>query len=381
MMRFFLCVTLIATALQVAAGAEAESSVQYLYLASTEGKAVTTYRLDADTGTLTQVAELSLPGNGGAMCWSVTNNRILYAALTGMEGGKAGVATLQRGAGGQLKVIGTANITSRTPYIQASHDGKVLMAAHYGAGEVTTYRISKGICTSELLDQKRTEKTAHCIELDPSGRFAFVPHTSPNKVYQFRLDTQSGQLTPNDPPFVEGPDLDHRYDEPRHIGFHPKLPTIAYTSNERGGGISRWQLDPKQGVLQLKNTLCTLPPDYDEQQRSAAADLQITPNGKFAYVSNRDTNKREEGADHKDTIAAVALNEKGKMKIVGHYPTCQFPRTMCIDRTGQFLVAAGQRSHTMVVYRIDQQSGALRQLHQYPTRRVPIWATTAYGLD
>ena len=343
---------------------------QLLYLASTDDKTIVAFEVNGDTGKLTRKLSVDLPGNAGPMAFSPDASYV-YAAVTGLEDGKAGVATLKRAKNGSLKLLATANITTRAPYIRADKSGRYLLAAHYGAGDVTTYRIKDGICTDQLLDHKVTEKTAHCIEIDPSGRFIFVPHTSPNKVYQFKLDAETGKLIPNDPPFAVGPDEDHLYHQPRHIAHHPKL-KMAFTSNERGGGITAWKFDPKKGTLSKIQTLSTLPPDYEGE--SAAADIKITPDGRFAYVSNRDVTKRKEGDAGKDSLAGVAIDlDSGRMKIVGHYPTASFPRSFCIDLTGNFIYVAGQRDASLVSYRIDAKTGALEKLATYETGGTPIW--------
>jgi 6-phosphogluconolactonase len=76
----------------------------------------------------------------------------------------------------------------------------------------------------------------------------------------------------------------------------------------------------------------------------------------------------------KDTLAAVSIEpETGKMKIVGHYPTGHHPRSFCIDLTGNFLFAAGQRSSNLYAYRINQKTGALEHLKTYSTGGTPIW--------
>ncbi len=357
------------TAITVAASGQAIAG-QLLYLASTQAKNVVAYELNPESGALTKKFSVDLSGNAGPMAFS-PDGSFIYAAVTGLKDNKAGVCTLRRAANGSLKLLSTATITSRAPYIRADKTGTVLLAAHYGAGDVTTYRITDGICTSELLDQKKTDKTAHCIEIDPSGKFVFVPHTSPNKVFQFRLDTKTGKLIPNKPPFVDGPDKDHKYHAPRHYAHHPKL-NMAYTSNESGGGITAWKFDPKQGTLSHVQTLSTLPPGY--KGGSAAADINITPDGRFAYVSNRDVNPVKKGQSPQDTLAAVAIDPKtGKMKLVGYYPTAAFPRSFCIDLKGQFVFAAGQRDATLVSYRIDQKTGALKKLATYETGGTPIW--------
>ena len=194
---------------------------QVLYLASTADKTIVAYDIDGKSGLLTKNFSVALPGNGGAMAFS-PDKKFLYASVTGLKGNAAGVSTFRRSDDGTLKLVDTAKITSRPPYIQVDPTGGYLLAAHYGAGDVTMYRIVDGVATSKLLSHIKTEKTAHCIELDRSGRYVYVPHTSPNKLYQFVLDTRAGTLTPNDPPYVDGPDKNHRYHEPRHYKHHPK---------------------------------------------------------------------------------------------------------------------------------------------------------------
>ena len=366
-LRFLAMSLVVITMATVARPAHSE---QLLYLASTQAKSIVVHAVDGATGGLKKRFEVALPGNAGPLAFS-PNDDFVYAAVTGLADGKAGVTTLKRHEDGSLTVVATATITSRAPYIRADRSGRFLLAAHYGAGEVTMYRIKEGICTDELLDQHVTAKTAHCIEMDPSGRFVFVPHTSPNKVYQFRLDAKSEKLIPNDPPFVDGPATDKLYHEPRHYAHHPKL-KMAFTSNENGGGISAWKFNADKGTLALAQTLPTLPPNYDG--KSAAADIRLTPNGKYAYVSNRDVTKRDDGEAQRDTIAAVAIEpESGKMRIVGHYPTAQFPRSICIDQTGNFLYAAGQRSAELFAYRINPKTGELSYLETHKTGGVPIW--------
>ena len=232
--------------------------------------------------------------------------------------------------------------------------------------------MKNGRCTGTLVADMKTEKTAHCIEFDPSGQFAFVPHTKPNKVYQFRWNDKTGQLSPNTPAFVVGPDENHNYHQPRHYAHYPRL-KVAYTSNEKGGGITAWSFDPKSGTLSKMQTLATLAPTFKGQ--SAGADIHITPDGRFAYVSNRDLVKKGSKKSPKDTLAAFSLNPKtGRMKLIGHFPTAHFPRTFCIDLQGRFVYAAGQKSDELYAYRIDQKTGALTLLKTYKTGRVPIWA-------
>lgn len=343
---------------------------QLVYLATSKDKQITAFDLDPESGKLAPRFRFETPGNPGPLCFS-PDRTFIYAALNGTPDAAAAVGTLARSPDGSLKLVSIAAITGRTPYIRTDKTGAILLAAHYSDGEVTVYRIKEGICTAELLDRQKTEREAHCIEIDPSGRFVYVPHTEPNKVYQFRLLVATGKLQPLDPPFAAGPDADHRYHEPRHYAHHPTL-AMGFTSNENGGGISSWKWDATSGKLTRAQTLSTLPPGYTEG--SAAADIRITPDGRFAYVSNRDTEQRPAGSAFQDTLAAVSIDvQTGAMKVVGHYPTGHFPRSFCIDLTGRYVFAAGQLSDDLFAYRIDQKTGALVHLATYRTGGVPIW--------
>ncbi len=350
------------------------SAEQLLYLASTADKTIVAYKVDGGNGMLSKRFSVDLPGNGGAMAFS-PDKKFVYASVTGLPDNAAGVATYRRHKNGTLTLLDTAKITSRPPYIQVDPTGRFLLAAHYGAGDVTMYSVVKGVATSKLLAHIKTAKTAHCIELDPSGQFVYVPHTAPNRLYQFVLDTKAGTLLPNDPPFVDGPDTKHRYHEPRHYKHHPKLP-MGFTSNENGGGITAWAFDKATGRLTRKNTLSTLPPNLEGT--SHAADIQITPDGRFAYVSNRCTTKLTDGQKPTDTLCAVAINGKtGDMKIVGHYATGYHPRATCIDLEGKFFFAAGQRSNDLHTYRINRKTGELKPIKVYQTGGTPIWVMCA----
>ena len=56
------------------------------------------------------------------------------------------------------------------------------------------------------------------------------------------------------------------------------------------------------------------------------------------------------------------VDEKtGKLTALGHEPIRgEIPRNFGIDPTGQFLLAAGQRSNNVNVFRIDPETGKLK---------------------
>ena len=357
----------------ILAGLAPVSGEQYLYLASKTNKLVS-YTINTESGALKPHSAFELPGAGGPMAMSA-DHKFLYIEshfkIGDAKRPSPHIVTLKHEAGQFTQTL-VAPVHLRSPGIFVDATGKNLLGAHYGEGKVSVWKIDDSrACTGKLTDEHTTAANAHFVTTDPSGRFVYVPHTAPNAVYQFSLDPDKGLLTPLDPPFVSGPEEGHDYHQPRHYAHHPTL-KMGYTSNERGGGISSWKFDSKTGALTLHQTLSSLPPDW--KGGSAAADIHITPNGKFVYISNRDTRKLEEGAKPGDTIAGFSINQDtGALTPIGHFPTEYFPRAFRIDTTGRFLYVAGQKSNKLAAYRINQDTGALERVGTYETGEAPIW--------
>lgn len=347
---------------------------QFLFIAANKDSNLISYSVDPESGALTEHARIELPGGGGPMSLSADGKFLYVESHIQKEGEKGAlphIVTLKQ-AKGKFEQAHVARVHLRSPGIHVDATGKNLLGAHYGEGKVSVWKIdSNRHCTGELTDDHTTGEKAHFITTDPSNRFAYVPHTGANAVYQFRLDAEAGKLIPLEPPFVAGPPEGNEDNQPRHYAHHPTL-SMGFTSNERGGGISSWKFDEKTGVLSLQETLSTLPADWEGG--SAAADIQITPNGRFVYVSNRDTRKLEKDAARGDTLAGFEIDLKtGKLKLIGQFPTVYFPRSFCIDTTGNFLFAAGQLGNQLAAYRIDQETGALERIGTYETGDNPIW--------
>ena len=86
----------------------------------------------------------------------------------------------------------------------------------------------------------------------------------------------------------------------------------------------------------------------DDKPKVWAADIQITPDGKFLYSTERTTNKI--------ALFTVAPGT-GKLTYVANFATEAQPRGIRIDPTGQYLVASGEKSDRVSVYKIDKGTG------------------------
>ncbi|MCA9156248.1 MAG: beta-propeller fold lactonase family protein, partial [Planctomycetales bacterium] len=194
---------------------------------------------------------------------------------------------------------------------------------------------------------------------DASNRFVFVPHTGPNRIYQFRFNETSGMLTANDPPFVQTPNRTG----PRHVAFHPTQP-IVYFDNEQGSSVTSYRLDTEQGTLSPIETLPTIPENFTEN--NSCARLQISSDGRFLFAANR---------GH-DSLAGFAVDAKtGRLTALGQTPTEKTPRSFNIDPSSRFVYAAGQAADKLAAYRLGED-GRLTRFATYEVGKTPWWVLT-----
>jgi 6-phosphogluconolactonase (cycloisomerase 2 family) len=235
--------------------------------------------------------------------------------------------------------------------------GRYLLAAYYVDAKVTVHAVGRdGSLGEKPLQSLPTAEKAHAVVPDPSGRFAFVPHTGPDVIFQFAFDPDRGRLTPSTSAKLTTP----KGTGPRHLVFHPSL-NIAYVANEQGGSVTTYALDQKRGTLRPVQTVSTLAKDF--KGANACAEIRAHPSGKFLYVSNR---------GH-DSIACFALDGEGKVSALGQEPTEKTPRSFDLDPAGQYLFAAGESSGRLAAYRVDGESGRLKRLATYPAGKRPWW--------
>ena len=114
----------------------------------------------------------------------------------------------------------------------------------------------------------------------PDNSHIVVADLGIDKLMIYRFDGNTGELTPGKVPYVNLPSGSG----PRHFVFHP-LARFAYVINELQSTIFALSFDQSTSSFQLLHVAPTVPADYNEV--SHCADLQITPDGRFLYGSNR----------------------------------------------------------------------------------------------
>ena len=96
------------------------------------------------------------------------------------------------------------------------------------------------------------------MQFDPQGTFVLVCDLGIDQVLVYRLDLDTGRLRPHDPPAASNPPGGG----PRHLAFHPNG-RFAYVNAEISSALDVFAYDPQHGILDLLQTVSTLPPGYD----------------------------------------------------------------------------------------------------------------------
>jgi len=330
-----------------------------VYVGNAETSEIHVYRLSGETGELMLVETVAIPGVVKAGISTPLaihpDKRVLFA---GMRGEPTFAASFQIDADdGTLTHVANGPLPDRMAYLATDRTGAFLLSASYTGHKIAVNPIAPDGRVQAPIQIIPTEPNAHAILPDPANRYVLATSLGGGLLKQFRFDAATGRLEPNEPAAVRVKDKAG----PRHFVFHPDGHRV-YLLNELDASVCVFDYDPIRGQLEQRQTLSALPRDFRGQP--SAADLHLTPDGRFLYTSERASN----------TLAGFRVDPgAGTLALLGHTPTEEQPRGFNIDPSGRYLLAVGQRSHRMTSYRIDPSSGELAQLKTYPMGRNPNW--------
>ena len=325
-----------------------------VYVSCAESREIAVFHLNAERAELVPVQRIGVGGTVMPLAFD-PGRRFLYAARRSepLEVLSFGIDP----ASGALAPLGNAALPHSMAYIATDRSGRWLLSASYGGDLVAVSPIGAGGVVQAARQVLTTEPHAHAIQADPSNRFVLATSLGGGSVMQLRFDAATGELTPNLPAALRP----HAAASPRHFVFGADG-RVVYLLNELDAMLDVLAFDPQTGTLRTLQTLGTLPPGFSGEPW--AADLHLTPDGRFLYSSER----------RSSTLAGFRVDAAdGLLTPLGHTSTQAQPRGFNITPDGAFLLAAGQASHRVGVHRIDARSGALSAAGECATGRGPNW--------
>ena len=353
----------------------------FVYVSNAEDGDIATYAMRPD-GALTVGARVAAAKIVMPMAVS-PDRRFLYAGVRSkpfsvhaysIDAGTGALSPLS------VSPLSVSPLAESFPYIALDKTGRFLFGASYGGHLISVNAVgADGRVAATPLQVIPVGRNAHSIRTDGSNRFVFVPTLGTDEIFQFTFDATSGRLSSNTPAVA----LMKPSTGPRHFVTSGDN-RFLYALSELLATVTTFSLDARTGLLTEMSSASGLPADsklVPGAPRGAvgapggppprntdndiwAADIHMTPNDKFLYISERTSR----------TLRAFAVEAAtGKLTYLTSTPTEQQPRGFAIDPKGKFLVAAGEKSDTISVYAIDQASGALTQLQKYPVGKGANW--------
>jgi 6-phosphogluconolactonase len=324
------------------------------YVSNADSRDIMVLKLDRDKGAVQVMQTVDVGGTVMPMALS-PDKRFLYAAIRSEP---YNVASFSVDANtGSLAKLGTAPLPDSMANIMTDRTGKWLFAASYPGHKISVSPIGSDGLAGAPVAVIPTGKNAHAAVIDASNKTLLVTNLGSDQVLQFKFDAATGKLTPGEPAAF----ATRAGAGPRHIAMHPDG-KHAYLLHELDATVDLLAFDSQRGTLSLVKTWPTLP--AGSTVKPWAADLHLTPDGKFLYTSERNTN----------TLAIWKVDAAtGELSLVGHQPTEKQPRGFQIDSTGQWLLAVGQTSHQLTAYKIDPATGKLTEQAKLPMGKNPNW--------
>jgi 6-phosphogluconolactonase len=359
----------LAFALLFAIGASSVSAAKtFVYVSAAEDGNIDAYTMDPGTGALTPIGKFEAAKIVMPMAVS-PNKKHLYAVVRSQP---LRVLTYAIEANGALTQKAAAPLPDSMPYVSTDRTGRWLFTASYGGDKLAVSPIGEdGLVTAEAVQVIPTGRNAHSILADRSNKYVYACTLGANQVLQFTFDAKAGKLTPNDPPAVSPVPGNG----PRHMALSPD-DKYLYVINELSGHVTQYAIDPAKGTLTLVDTISSVPPEaglpWGKPQVPGtpppraiwAADIGMTPDGKFLYSTERITSKI--------ALFTVAPGT-GKLAYVTNFATEAQPRGIRVDPHGRYLIASGEKSDHLSVYKIDQSSGKLGEPSRYPVGNDANW--------
>lgn len=276
---------------------------------------------------------------------TLSKNKEKIYAISEIDQGKLSVFARQKDGSYALdQEISTEGST--TCHVILNKDETLVSVANYRQGSLIVYGQEKGKL-SKVASFKHEGSSVHRRQKVPHPHSSYF---SKDEKYIYVPDLGTDEILAY--PIIEGKPTAgkvalkmHPGDGPRHMAPHPTK-DLWFVVGELTCVV--WSLRPyDDGTFEVVDKQNLLPEDVEG--RSTAADVHVSPDGRYLYASNR---------GHKDGyhgISIFQILESGKLKHLGHVTEgINQPRNFCFSPDGRFLLVANQNGDNIIVFKVNQ---------------------------
>ena len=320
------------------------------YTKSCDSKGIYVYEFDSKTGNFSLKNNTENIFNPSYLTVS-DDNKFVYSVSENDK--KSSVSAFGfNSKSGKLDFINYQNPNGLNPcYI--INDDKNVITANYSSGSISVLGKNNDGSIGEVkqlvqhsgksVNAKRQEAPhAHMVHFSPDKKYVLANDLGTDKVYVYQYNPNSA---------TEVLQLKSKIDVkpgsgPRHLTFS-KDGKFVYLLQELDGTITSFSY--ADGILNKVSETTVVASDFIGD--IGAADIHISPDGKFLYATNRGT---------ANDISVFKTFKKGKLKLVQRTSTLgKGPRNFTIDPTGNFLLVGHQYTNDIVIFKRDKKTGSL----------------------
>lgn len=231
-------------------------------------------------------------------------------------------------------------------------DDQNIITANYSGGSINIFKRFEDGKLSEVcqnikfegvgVNPKRQEKShIHQVQFSPDHQYVLATDLGLDKIYVFKYH-QSGE---NVLEKIEEFDV-KKGSGPRHIAFD-KTGKLIYLVQELSGDLSVLSFNEGKIELIQEETLLSRKVRFHFR----AADIHLSENEKFLYVTNR---------DDADDITTFKILKDGKVKKVQQIKTTgRNPRNFAISPNNKLVLIANQDTNRINIFTRDLKTGEL----------------------
>ena len=297
----------------------------------------------------------------------------LYAANEckesgGIYGGSVSAFKVNRECG-SLKLLNRRHTRGTDPCYVTLHPSCVYVC-NYGSGSVAAYPILENGALGKMRqfiqyegcgrhEKRQTGPHAHSMILFGHDAYGLVCDLGRDRIEAYGLD-RNGHMN-----YVKSLCIECRRGAgPRHQVFSSDGSRL-YTVNELDSTVSVYHYERQLNRFTAIQTVTTLV--HDIQDINTCADIHLSPESSFLYVSNRGDS----------TIVIYSVNkDDGKLRMEGYSNSGgEVPRSFALTPDGAYLIVANQNSDNVVLFRIKEDGSLIwkDQVHVDNPVCVKIW--------
>lgn len=329
---------------------------QFVYLSNALSGTITRYQLLHGVITLlgeTYVGEMVMP-----MTISQCAN-FLYAAVRS-EPYRIVQFKIERETG-ELTKGSELQVDESIVSLDVDSKNRWLLAASFNHNRLSVKALQKSGKISGNTASVQHQAHCHMFRFSPDEKWMVATEFGRDKIYVYPSSKINKMLV------VAGFEYDFAKDSgPRHLVFSP-CGAFVYVLTEMNAVVTTFAFDKENGILNFVAETPILPLDElglemglppeqrieNDVPRVWAADIHITQNGRFIYVSER-------------TLSVISCLEMTKTDPVPQYRYHQAverqPRSFMLTPDDKFMLVSGELDDELGVYDVDSSNGTMARV-------------------